>query len=301
MIEAAGIETGQSPQKAAQQNAREPQPVGFSFAFALSALEGRAAQSLETYGGAPKAAPAIGQPNGELEIGKQSEAHAKAPVEAKADKPAPGALETINLKPAQNDAQKLVAQSPTQTTPQAPTTTPQHIPLAALPAIAQQAPGAVRTETAALRATDATSAQTTRKALAPAPTRQAPAATQEFAKLVAQRLNAGETNFELRLSPQELGRIEANLKVADDGEALLALKFENQTTLDLFARDEAALRSMLLSSGFDLGGERLAFSLAEEAEAAASETSSSIVAQDAYDAAPRFIAPYSSGAVDLKV
>ena len=68
---------------------------------------------------------------------------------------------------------------------------------------------------------------------------------------MARRIDSGATQFELRLDPPSLGRVEAQLKLADDGENILALKFEHRATLELFAQDEYALRTALDSSGFE--------------------------------------------------
>lgn len=83
------------------------------------------------------------------------------------------------------------------------------------------------------------------------------------------------------------------MKLTDDGENVLALKFENQTALDLFAKDEAALRNSLTSSGFAFKGDDVVFELAEDGNAAGFTTA---VAIEPYSAAP-----WSSGAVDISI
>jgi flagellar hook-length control protein FliK len=89
----------------------------------------------------------------------------------------------------------------------------------------------------------------------------------DFARLLASRLESGASQFDLRLDPPELGRVEARLTLGDDGKAALSLTFDNQAAFDLFARDESALRTALMQSGFDLGGGALAFSLGIRSDA----------------------------------
>lgn len=85
-----------------------------------------------------------------------------------------------------------------------------------------------------------------------------------FARLVATRLNQGETRFEVRLDPPELGRIDVRL-VADARQAAsLNLSFEHQSTRDMFRQDADALRALLQDHGFDLGSQDLTFDLEQQ-------------------------------------
>lgn len=72
---------------------------------------------------------------------------------------------------------------------------------------------------------------------------------ENFARLVAQRLASGDTRFEVRLDPPELGKIDVKLIAGE--KSTLTLSFEQQNTLDLFRRDGDALKSLLSESGFD--------------------------------------------------
>lgn len=294
MIEAAIIPTLSKPSGDAAP-AREDIASGFSFATALGALEARAAQSLETHGATPQ---------------QNSLAQSKSANTATKDAPSPQtsqqpAAQTMNTA----EAATQTAQTTKENAAPAPANTPvltaqtAPAPLPVAPAVIaatplppqQQGVTTAKLETAPLRTGDLAKpdAPKTPRPTAPAQP-QAPA--QDFAKLIAQRLNHGATQFELRLDPPELGRIEANLRLADDGDNILALKFENQTTLDLFARDESALRNALSHTGFDFNRERVVFELANEESSGAFASADILTVYE-----PHFAAPWSEGAVDIRI
>lgn len=80
---------------------------------------------------------------------------------------------------------------------------------------------------------------------------QSQSAVQEsFTRLIANRLASGDTRFEVRLDPPELGRVDIRLESGE--RSSLNLTFENQSSLDLFRRDEQALRALLSESGLEL-------------------------------------------------
>lgn len=295
-----------APGKAPGKNSESDDAVapGFSFAAAMTALEGRAAQSLKTFGAAPQENAKTQAPASD----KKNEAPQQPQTE---QKPA-------TARNAESAAQADRSANTLENAPKAPAAQPQQQQAASQPALQpaivqglnaattqQTTPGATRFDAARVSSSADTQKSAAPKALRPAAQPNTHAPSQDFAKLLARRLNAGATTFELRLDPPELGRVEAHMKLDDDGKAVLALKFENQTALDLFSRDEAALRNTLMSSGFDLGGEQLAFSLAEEEQSpglaadALSPEPSIITANRRYE--PIFDAPFSNGAVDIRI
>ncbi len=283
--------------------ARNDVAPSFSFASAMSALTGRAAQSLETFGAAPQGA-APGQTSQTQPSSNRSapaEARAEAPqtpssAAAKAGDAASQAPSTANPQTPPQAAAAQVSAAPT-----AATATAAAAPFAGLQPPPSAPTQPIRSEALAAAKLDAARANASKAPRAPAAPQPLPQpATEDFAKLLAKRLDGGATKFELRLDPPELGRVEAHLKVGDKGDAVLSLKFDNQATLDHFARDADALRNALLSAGFDLGGERLAFSLAGD-HAPADETVSAAAAASIEQYEPVFLAPYSNGAVDLRV
>lgn len=302
MIEAAHMVDAITPpgQKPA---AGDDLAAGFSFAAAVGALEARAAQSLEAFGGAPQQATPE-------QLNAQSSASDKpAPAQPGGDAPRPeagrdpksadptGRQMQPATKPVATPAQQAATTAAAATASTAPAASAAPFPAAPLPQPAAAQPARAETVAAAKAAVMKSSAPKAPRA--PQPPQHQPE-LQDFAKLLARRLEGGATKFELRLDPPELGRVEAQLKVGDKGEAVLSLKFEHQETLDLFARDASALRAALTSSGFDLGGERLSFSLSDDfAPGRANGESTPALRAEFYE--PLFLAPYSNGAVDLRV
>lgn len=265
----------------------------FSFASAVSALETKAARSLEVHGATPDKGVAIGD-NGAQARQAPKNGHASTDrASAPTSQPASSATSdpsspAINPQTAQTPiaSAALTAQTQANTVTIAPQT-------AVAPVTAQSAAMTAKADAAAVRAVDLARASATKEAKAPTAAHKPEAPTQDFAKLLARRLDAGATQFEFRLDPPSLGRVEAHMKLTDDGENVLALKFDQQTTLDLFARDEAALRNTLTSSGFSFNGEDVVFELAEEESRGDFNT---LAAVD-----PFYAAPWSSGAVDISI
>jgi len=301
MIEATAIP---NRQQSAEPNAQKPEArpesrndiaAGFSFPAAMTALEGRASQSLKTFGAAPQ--------NGVTNPSNTSEKSPSTP------QPANGDAQQTERAPTETSAKS----SPRDTQITDKSATPAPAPDSRPTANAATAAAVIAANTAAAPLQQITSAATrqesgavreaslARQAAIKAPraaAAQAPQpATQDFAQLLARRLGNGATSFELRLDPPGLGRVEAHVKLGGDGESILALKFENQTALDHFARDEADLRNALFSSGFEFDGDRLSFSLKEDAPARPG--ADALAATETYD--PIFIAPFSNGVVDLRI
>jgi len=278
---------------------RDNAAAGFSFAGAMAALEARAAQSLETFGVTPQlttVSDAVAAARDRRSRAAESPQQTDAPQMRAAPKSAPA-----KSAPPSADAPR-----PTAPSAQGPAPAQQPAIPAAAPAVATTAgvtlaarqPGAAaqRAEAPIAAKLDAARPQGPKAPRAATPTASSTPA-QDFAKLVARRLEAGGSAFELRLDPPALGRVEAQLKLSDAGEATLSLKFENQTALDYFTRDEAALRLALADAGYDLGGQRLAFALAENSGRRI-ESADAAAAIDHYE--PQFSAPYSRGVVDLR-
>lgn len=282
-----------------------PDASAFSFDAAVVSLEGRAAQSLQSFGAQP-------EQNSLTNPTRSNELRAPDPTQT------PSRIQSnpnTGLFSAPADPlQPIIA-----TTNTAASTTP-------LPTVgANTGPSLVPITISTAGATTPSTLQTTQSSIqhsrpeAPAtrtsevqqfsrPNRNAAATAQrspetaanDFARVLARRLTGGATQFEVRLDPPELGRVEAQLRVSDKGEALVALSFEHEATLDLFLRDESELRSQLEFAGFDLDGKQLSFSVAE-----GTDTDPASILDTDPDAAqldiPDAYAAYSSGVLDLKV
>lgn len=78
---------------------------------------------------------------------------------------------------------------------------------------------------------------------------------------IVRHLQNGQTRFQMRLDPPELGRVDVDLKVASDGRVHAHLIVERPETLDLFMRDQRGLERALQHAGLDTNAENLSFSL----------------------------------------
>ena len=119
-------------------------------------------------------------------------------------------------------------------------------------------------------------------AVVSAPTTLNPASTQFFAHTVgttdqpvtatsaaiavaiAARAKDGSRQFEIRLDPPELGRIDVRLDVNKSGEVSTRLTADRQDTLDLLQRDHRGLEKALESAGLKSGEDDVSFSLRQQ-------------------------------------
>jgi flagellar hook-length control protein FliK len=81
---------------------------------------------------------------------------------------------------------------------------------------------------------------------------------------IATRVEAGESRFEIRLDPPDLGRIEVRLNVDNNGRATSHLVADRADTLDLLRRDAPALERALQSAGLTTDDGALQFSLRDQ-------------------------------------
>lgn len=305
MIEAAATVTASEPKRAVKEaDGADAQPQ-FSYALAAATLEQRAGASLKTHGGAPSKAAETARSEPRAENAER--AAPRANMEAAPRQPA--ALEAA--APLQKPAD--TGQNPPPAHPgesRGGDLNPSPAPVFAglsgsIAAAAAGAPGAgakpsPQIEGAARDPAPRTAAETLKAARASAP-REAPS-TQDFARLLARKLDDGATAFHLRLDPPELGRVEAKLLMGEDGKAALALAFDNQAALDLFSRDEAQLRAALTAAGFNAGGADISFSLNQRSAEAETAPATIAAAQRLPIASEHsFLAPVSTGVMDVSV
>jgi len=129
---------------------------------------------------------------------------------------------------------------------------------------------------------------------------------------IAGRAHAGKNNFEIRLDPPELGRIEVKLSVDRQGQVTSHLIADRQDTLDLLRRDASGLERALQDAGLKTGGDGLQFSLRDQSfngrqNGDDRSNASHVVAMDdtlpAIDAATSGYTRYAGriGGVDIRV
>jgi flagellar hook-length control protein FliK len=296
MIALSAIDEGSivAPQKPARGANGE-----FSYALAAASLEKRAGAALQTHGATPE-----GVSFGEAPA--QEAASRKSNPAPRAEAQAAQSRSAHDLAPAQRQIARLPVEAATTAQEIAPRPTPTALPT--MPPVVLSAaavsllPPAARAagplaDVSPLKIDAAREAASTRalRIAASAPPVNSP---EDFADLIARRLASGDTEFNLRLDPPELGRIEAKLEVGDDGAARLEIRFENQIAFDLFARDEAALRLAFAQAGFDFGERGLSFAMARPEPAAQGADLSA----DATRPAPELLASIASARlIDVRI
>ncbi|HWV21892.1 MAG TPA: flagellar hook-length control protein FliK, partial [Devosia sp.] len=78
---------------------------------------------------------------------------------------------------------------------------------------------------------------------------------------LSRQVTDGNTRFQIRLDPAELGRIDVKLDIDSTGKVHARLTVEKAETLDLMQRDQRALEKALQQAGLDQSKTNLEFSL----------------------------------------
>lgn len=116
---------------------------------------------------------------------------------------------------------------------------------------------------ATVRGGDLSGAVRTEGLQTPSQAQSGQVATQVAAE-IARNLKNGQTRFQMRFDPPELGRVEVNMKVASDGSVQAHLIVERPETLDMFLRDQRGLERALEAAGLNTNSSDLQFSLKQE-------------------------------------
>ncbi|MFD1696287.1 flagellar hook-length control protein FliK [Roseibium aestuarii] len=113
--------------------------------------------------------------------------------------------------------------------------------------------------------TNGESLSTGRASALPQPTQaQSGHVATQVAGAMANSLAKGETKFQMRFDPPELGRVDVSLKVAKDGTVHAHLTVERPETLDMFLRDQRGLERAFQEAGLKADMENLQFSLQDQ-------------------------------------
>lgn len=271
----------------------DPLPGAFSYAQASAALEKNAGQSLKAFGGRPEAAATArpGNANSPERIsdpGRAARGQPEKDARAPAASPPPGSIAPLDAWAGTTPA---VMAPPAQMAPE-PARGASTAQAASATAAAAVAPTMKPPAPAGAGSSEPTRTQIAAKLSPPAP--PAPLhSPEDIAELIARKLDDGASEFDLRLDPPELGRIEARLTLGDDGAARLLVKFDNQAAYDLFARDEAALRMAFADAGYNFGGGALAFVLEDRARAEGTPAPAA--------AMRNCLAPVAARALDIRI
>lgn len=90
----------------------------------------------------------------------------------------------------------------------------------------------------------------------------------QVAREIVRRFEGGNTRFELRLDPPELGRVEVRLDVSRDHRVTAVIAADSPQALTELARHARELEQMLQGAGLELGDNGLSFDLRERGERA---------------------------------
>lgn len=88
--------------------------------------------------------------------------------------------------------------------------------------------------------------------------------TQSVAIQIAAKAQNGAQQFEIRLNPPELGRVDVRLEFTKDGQVTTHLIVERPETLDMLSKDARQLEKALSDAGVDVESEGLTFSLQDQ-------------------------------------
>ena len=96
------------------------------------------------------------------------------------------------------------------------------------------------------------------------PQQAAAANAQAMAAQISKFAQRGETRFQIRLDPADLGKVDVRLTIGSDGQTRAHLFVERPETLDMFMRDQRMMERSLLQSGINLDKQGLEFSLMDQ-------------------------------------
>ncbi len=116
---------------------------------------------------------------------------------------------------------------------------------------------------ATVRGGDLAGAMRTESLQAPNQTQSAHVASQVAAE-ISRNLKNGQTRFQMRFDPPELGRVEVKMKVGSDGNVHAHLIVDRPETLDMFLRDQRGLERALQTAGLNPDSDNLQFSLKQD-------------------------------------
>jgi hypothetical protein len=113
---------------------------------------------------------------------------------------------------------------------------------------------------------------------------QAPVRTpQDIAVRIAKGAEAGQSRFEIRLDPPELGRVDIRLEVSQDGRVQAVLQADKPETLEMLQRDARILERALQDQGLDMSGGGLNFALRDQTPDDSGQAYGGQAAQDMAD------------------
>ena len=94
---------------------------------------------------------------------------------------------------------------------------------------------------------------------------------------IQKRVNAGNTEFRMELNPADLGRVDVKLKINSAGQLSAHMDFDDPLTAAAFSARESDLRAELSKAGLTLSDDAISFSSRQNADSAASASTTPAV------------------------
>jgi flagellar hook-length control protein FliK len=233
------------------QPAQQPQPIPVTPAPAASTPTALTAHTTElaavavaSVQGQPAPADVVRQPKA-----APAQGEAKPDASAAADHPAP-------TPPAVPRGNSRAA---------APQTAPNDAAFTSLLDAPEMAP---QQQTSSAPATVAAPSTQTQLSVAEQTAARAAPAAHQVAREIVRKFDGGNTRFELRLDPPELGRVEVRLDVSRDHRVTAVIAADSPQALTELARHARDLEQMLQGAGLELSDSGLSFDLRQGSERA---------------------------------
>jgi flagellar hook-length control protein FliK len=93
-----------------------------------------------------------------------------------------------------------------------------------------------------------------------------PALTDQVSVQISKAINAGNDKILIQLKPAEMGRVDVQMEVSQDGRVTAVVSADNKSTLDLLQKDAKELQQALQQAGLQVDNESLSFNLREQGE-----------------------------------
>jgi flagellar hook-length control protein FliK len=157
---------------------------------------------------------------------------------------------------------------------------------AALPAPAATSDAAQSMQTSATAGATTQASTNTQHAAADTGAQRAAPAALQVAREIIRRFDGGNTNFELRLDPPELGRVDVRMEVTRDHRVTAVITADSPQALTELARHARDLEQQLESAGLQLSDNGLSFDLRQGAQGGEKQDASAAAGGAGEDATP---------------
>jgi flagellar hook-length control protein FliK len=123
---------------------------------------------------------------------------------------------------------------------------------------------------------------------------------------ISAKSQSGAKQFDIRLDPPELGRVDVRLSIDAAGKVQAHMTADQPQTLDLLQKDSSSLTQALRDAGLDVSQNGLAFSLKDQSHQGGNDQSGGrrmpgLTAVNTIEAAPSGVTYSSAGSGDARL